>query len=49
VKLSKGEYTLKISRAGFKPSLQKIVVEAGKAQTFAIVFATIEKATAGGQ
>lgn len=45
VKLSKGDYTLMVSKLGFKPLTQKIVVEPGKAQSFNFALAAIEVST----
>ena len=49
VKLAKGEYTLKVSKPGFKLSSQKIVVEPGKAQGITIALVEVAKKTAGEQ
>ncbi len=45
VKLAKGEYILKISKAGFTPSSQKIVVEPKMAQSLQVSLAAVPKAS----
>ena len=48
VKLSRGDYTLKISKAGYKPWSQKIVVVPGKAQSVGVALTAVEKAATSG-
>jgi hypothetical protein len=43
VKLTKGDYTLKVTKAGYKQWSQKIIVEAGKAQSVGITLAQLPK------